>query len=178
MNLRKKYLELRAPEPEDLDVMYRWENDTDIWQVSNTVAPLSRYVLKQYLETAQADIYETKQLRLMIVRIEDNKPLGMIDLYDFDAFNSRAGVGIAINEKAERGKGYAAEALEIMTDYAFNHLGLVQLYCDISEDNLASLNLFKSQNFNILGKKEAWQKVGTIYKGVFMLQKLNPNRKF
>jgi diamine N-acetyltransferase len=54
----------------------------------------------------------------------------------------------------------------------------VQLYCDISEDNLASLNLFKSQNFNILGKKEAWQKVGTIYKGVFMLQKLNPNRKF
>ena len=43
---------LRALEPTDLETLYRWENDTALWTVSDTVAPYSREALWQYLEPA------------------------------------------------------------------------------------------------------------------------------
>jgi diamine N-acetyltransferase len=39
--------------------------------------------VKQYLENAQQDIYEAKQLRLAICQ-DDFPAVGLIDLFDFD----------------------------------------------------------------------------------------------
>lgn len=57
---------LRALEPNDLEFVYAMENDETIWEVSNTQTPYSRFLIRQYLENAQQDIYEAKQLRLAI----------------------------------------------------------------------------------------------------------------
>lgn len=38
-------IHLRAIEPEDLDVLYNIENDTEVWNVSTTNVPYSRYIL-------------------------------------------------------------------------------------------------------------------------------------
>lgn len=67
VTLKGKQLFLRALEPEDIDFLYKLENDETIWQVSETQTPYSRYVLKQYLKNSYKDIYEVKQLRLAIV---------------------------------------------------------------------------------------------------------------
>lgn len=51
---------LRAMEPEDLEVMYAMENDSQTWDVTNFTVPYSRFVLKQYIEThpcAMAALY-------------------------------------------------------------------------------------------------------------------------
>ena len=76
---------LRALEEEDIELLYKWENDMDIWEVSNTLTPFSRYQLKKYIEQAQLDIFQTKQLRLIIDLEENEKTLtvGLIDLFDF-----------------------------------------------------------------------------------------------
>lgn len=37
--LRDDLIQLRAIEPEDLDVLYRWENNADWWEVGDTLAP-------------------------------------------------------------------------------------------------------------------------------------------
>mgnify|MGYP002508081413 CR=1 FL=1 len=58
---------LRAVEPEDMDVMYEMENDPSMWDISNFTVPYSRYVLRQYIEGSQCDVFADKQLRLMIV---------------------------------------------------------------------------------------------------------------
>ena len=39
--LTGKQIELRAVEPEDLDALYRWENDSSLWIYGSTVSPLS-----------------------------------------------------------------------------------------------------------------------------------------
>lgn len=57
---------LRAVEPEDMDVMYEMENDPSMWDISNFTVPYSRYVLRQYIEGSQCDVFADKQLRLMI----------------------------------------------------------------------------------------------------------------
>ncbi len=172
--LHNDSIKLRAIEPEDLDLLYIWENNTDIWEVSNSIVPLSRYLLKQYIESDTSDLYTTKQLRLVIELIDEKKEIGLIDLYDFDPFHKRAGIGILIHLLSERSKGYASDALRLLTEYAFDFLNLNQLYCEISEENIPSLKLFENQGFKTIGKKEAWNRIGAIYKGVYFLQKIKP----
>ena len=89
-------LYLRALEPEDLEVVHYVENREDLWELSNTQTPYSRYLIKEYLEHAHKDIYEVKQLRLVICENVSDAVLGFIDLFDFDPKNRRVGLGILI----------------------------------------------------------------------------------
>jgi diamine N-acetyltransferase len=165
-----KKIELRALEPEDLEQLYIWENDTEIWNVSETLSPVSRFILKRYLENAHKDIFETKQLRLIIQLKEKITPLGTIDLFDFDHFHKRAAVGILIGEKSERRQGYASEALEILKRYCFEVLKIHQLYCSIQVDNNSSLELFRKSGFTITGTRKDWNWNGESFNDEFFLQ--------
>ncbi len=156
--MKTEELVLRALEPEDTDLLYQWENNMEIWEVSNTLTPFSKHQLKKYIEQAQLDIFQTKQLRLIIELEESEQVIGMIDLFDFDAFHQRGGVGIIIH-KNFRQKGYAFDALNMFTNYCFNNLGLKQLYANISERNKASIHLFEKAGFNLVGVKKAWRKI-------------------
>ena len=180
--LENDRLRLRAPEPEDLEHLYLWENDPDTWQVSGTLVPFSRHVLRLYLENAGKDIYEQKQLRLMMEPLDPEPhpgrkipaPIGTIDLFDFDPYHRRAGVGILVAEKSERRKGYAREALALLMAYGFEKLGLKQLWCNIGPDNQASLELFTAAGFKVCGKKEQWNFDGKQFRDEWLLQALNP----
>lgn len=176
--LAGRNIRLRAIEPSDLDVLYEWENDPENWLVSNTTAPFSRHVLGKYLETAHLDIYETRQLRLMIDRAEaegdKNETIGIIDLFDFDPLHLRAGIGILIARKEDRLKGMATEALGLLIEYAFQNLHLHQLFCNVTEDNPGSLSLFKKLGFSEAGRKKDWLRSKDSWVDVLLLQKINP----
>ena len=150
-----KNIFLRALEPQDLDVICKWENNPDIWHLSTTLVPYSRHILKKYIDQAQLDIYSSKQLRLVIC-LNDHCPIGCIDLFDFDPYHLRAGVAILIANDAERKKGHASESLQLLINYSFKHLHLNQLFCNILEDNEASIKLFSRQGFNMCGTKKKW----------------------
>ncbi len=64
--MKYKDISLRALEPEDLELLYEWENNLSYWTISSTVAPFSKFTLKRYLKNSHKNIYETGQLRLMI----------------------------------------------------------------------------------------------------------------
>ncbi|MEW4924182.1 GNAT family N-acetyltransferase [Algibacter sp. 2305UL17-15] len=153
--LEGEHINLRALEPEDLEFVLELENDENIWDLSNTQTPYSRYVIKQYLENALKDIYEVKQLRL-VISSKKGASLGLIDLFDFDFKNKRAGVGIVVKDVSNRAKGYGSEALKLLINYSFTHLGLHQLYCNISEENKASMQLFTNNGFVEIGLKKDW----------------------
>jgi len=84
ITLQGKKVKLRALEPEDLDFLFEIENNTNFWEVSSTLVPFSRFILKKYLENAHQDIYEAKQVRMVIEEISNNKTIGLIDLFDFN----------------------------------------------------------------------------------------------
>ncbi|MBD3582723.1 GNAT family N-acetyltransferase [Flavobacterium selenitireducens] len=164
---------LRALEPEDLDFVFAIENDESIWNVSNTQTPYSRFLIRQYLENAQQDIYEAKQLRLAIARQGSGKTIGLIDLFDYDPRNHRAGIGIVIKDKLNRDKGYGGEALELLIRYSFSHLGLHQLYANIATDNVRSVALFTKFGFVLSGVKKGWNRVGGKYEDEAFYQLIN-----
>ncbi len=171
--MRYKNIRLRALEPEDLELLYEWENDKAYWSISNTVAPFSRYTLKRYLENSHKDIYETGQLRLMIDHIDDNITIGTIDLFDFDPFHKRAGIGILIAKEAYRRKGYASMSLTCLIKYCFKTLQLHQLYCNILSNNQESIDLFKNHGFEQIGIKKDWINTSGGYLDEHMFQLIN-----
>ena len=162
MTLTGQNIHLRALEPEDLDFLYEIENNESIWEVSNTQTPYSKWVLKQYLENAHQDIFEAKQLRLVIISSVTNEKIGLIDLFDFDAKNSRAGIGIIISENF-RNQGIGKESLQLISNYAFTHLNLYQLFANITTNNEASLLLFSNFGFQKIGVKKDWNKINGIF---------------
>ena len=155
MTLTNKKIKLRALEPEDLEFLYQIENNPSFWEVSHTQKPFSKFILRQYLENAHLDIYESKQLRLLIEEEPTKKQMGMIDLFDFNPQHKRAGIGILIHPDFQN-KGYASEALALLIKYAFSHLQVHQLYANITLDNSKSLSLFKKHNFKEIGIKKDW----------------------
>jgi diamine N-acetyltransferase len=173
--LKSKNIELRALEPSDVDLLYQWENNEELWYLSNTLTPFSRFVLEQYVMDSHQDIYTAKQLRLMIDKKTDGKnvTIGSIDLFDFDPVNKRAGIGIMIVEQEQK-KGYASEALELMVKYCFRTLHLHQVYCNIAKDNRASFNLFKKHGFEEVGIKKEWLLSGEAWMDEYLLQIINP----
>ncbi|MBQ1798436.1 MAG: N-acetyltransferase, partial [Muribaculaceae bacterium] len=69
--LNNDKVRLRALEPTDVDWLYTAENDSRLWAVTDTVAPFSRQLMWQYLKDYNADIYHTRELRLVVERVDD-----------------------------------------------------------------------------------------------------------
>lgn len=161
---------LRALEPSDVDLLMRWENNSDYWYLSGTVQPFSRAVLENYVANAAQDIFTTGQLRLIIESKPEGTAMGTIDLFDFDAFHGRAGIGILIAQEAHRGQGFGAEALALLKQYAFDYLGLKQLYCNVLASNTQSISLFEKAGFELSGTKKAWIRRGDSFEDELLLQ--------
>lgn len=152
--IQSEHIILRAPELTDLDILFNLENDTKLWYLSNTLTPVSRFALEQYILNAHEDIYTAKQLRLMI-DLPDKTTIGCVDLFEFDPFHLRAGIGIILLETYQQ-RGLAILVLNLIKKYAFETLQLKQLWCSITEDNVASKSLFTNAEFLACGIRKAW----------------------
>ena len=156
-------VKLRAMEPEDLDLLYRIENDAELWAVGETNVPYSRYTLHDYIATSSDDIFADRQLRLIIEKdevsayVSSSSPLtiGIADLINFDPRHRRAEVGIVI-EQPHRNKGYAKAALEALHDYARRVIHLHQLYAVVSADNQPARQLFLSMGYRPTATLTDW----------------------
>ena len=112
------------------------------------------------------------QLRLIVETRQEARPVGAIDLFEYDPIHRRAGVGILIYEQSDRGQGYASDALEALCRYAHDTLRAHQLWCNVGADNEASLRLFRSAGFTEIGVKRDWLWRPDGYHDEVMLQKM------
>ena len=75
---------------------------------------------------------------LLVVDAASDRPAGLINL------QFRPGLDTSVAYRifpAWRGRGYAARALELLTQWAFDDLGLPRLVLEIDEENVASIRV-------------------------------------
>lgn len=161
---------LRTLEPSDADQLLEWENDSDNWRASDTRVPFSRHLIAQYVNAAQ-DIFETRQIRFMVCLNKTNQVIGSIDLFDYEPIHQRVGVGILIDRNF-RQTGYAFAALQILSNYALNGLGVRNLYCSIMGDNSASKALFRKAGYQEIGCRKNWFNDKGAWVDEYLFQKL------
>ena len=165
---------IRAAEPNDAQLIYNWENNQEIWRVSETYMPYSMYQIEQFL--FNNDLFSNRQIRFIIEITKDSIPIGCIDIYDFDPIHFRAGIGILI-QKEYRKQGLAKESLQLLLDYCFNVLMLKQVYCLIDALNNDSLNLFKNVGFEQCGYRKEWIRTPNGFIDEIEFQYINKNFK-
>ena len=159
---------LRAMEPEDLDLLYRIENDVQLWHVGSSNVPYSRYTLHNYIANASGDIYTDRQVRLMIEN-EEGIVVGIVDLVNFDPSNRRAELGLII-EEPYRHAGYAQSTMAQISDYAVNILHLHQLFATIDVTNEPCLQLFRKLGYIESARLKEWLFDGKNYHDAIVMQ--------
>ncbi|WP_087262440.1 GNAT family N-acetyltransferase [Alistipes sp. An66] len=100
------------------------------------------------------------------------RTVGTIDLFEYDVLHGRAGIGILIYDRSDRGRGYAADAVETLCRYARERLRMHQLWCNVGAENEASLRLFRGLGFREIGRKRDWLWTPDGYGDEIMLQKI------
>ena len=145
-----KNVTLRKPKLLDLDQLLLWENNLENSLFSYNPIFYTREQIKEFLSSDQ-DLFLDRQLRFMI----DNGGLsvGCVDLFEYDMVNSRAGVGIFIDEKF-RNMGIATKALSLLKSICIKDYFISNLHANILHTNKASIQLFKRAGFNKNGVKK------------------------
>ncbi len=173
-NLNVQQISLRAVEPEDVDRIYIWENDPELWPYGANRAPLSRHLIWEYANNYDANPFASGQMRFIVESTSpagEKTPCGIIDLYDIDPLHSRAFVGIMV-PPASRRRGIATAALRLAGKYCRDTLGLALLAADVPADNQASVRLFKdSLGYVLIGQRPGWFRRADNFVSAMLFQK-------
>ena len=178
---------LRAMEPEDLELIYRIENNPAYWRHGSTTVPYSRYALRQYMESAQNDLFKDGQVRLVIQCLEHRsewrverkdwrdepgswRTVGLADLCNFDAIHLRAEISLALLPEFQS-LGIGEAAVKCLEEYAVR-LNLHQLYAVIAETNLPAMRLFQRLNYQKGAHLRDWLRQGPDFINAFIWQKM------
>lgn len=159
---------LRAMEREDIDHIYLWENDPEIWRVGATTEPISRNRIEEWIRHQSYDIYATRQRRLIIEA--EGKVVGSVDIFEFDPQHLRFGIGILIYDKTNRRNGYAREVIEAIKEYGLNTLNVKQIWAEVDDFNEASIALFEGCGFKRCGVLKDWCCIGGEFHDVYIYQ--------
>tara|TARA_A100000164_G_scaffold197915_1_gene175498 strand:+ start:51 stop:566 length:516 start_codon:yes stop_codon:yes gene_type:complete len=163
-------INLRALELDDLEFLFEIENNRNLWKISHTILPFSKYYLKKYVKESNLDIFSEKQFRF-VISLENKHPIGLIDLFDFDPVSHRAGIGIVIDKKYRK-KGYALESIKLIEDISKKDLQIHQLYVNVGIDNKISLDLFNKLGYIEIGIKKDWNYINGKYTDEVSFQKI------
>ena len=155
MNVKGKVVTLRAIEIEDLDLLARWSNSPEIWNlVAGWHFPYSKLSTEQYIKNNNNN---NMKYQNFAIETEEMGFIGTTNLVDIDWKNGNAINGIMLGDKDSRGKGYALDAVMTIMRYAFKELGLHRLDADMIAYNERSIDFYTRKcGWVIEGKKEGW----------------------
>lgn len=153
--LSNNIVTLRAVEPDDAGMMFGLENDTDLWQYSERIAPLSMLMIRQYAESYDSDPIRAGQLRLIVTDTTRGETVGIADLYEIDPQARHAFVGIAILPDFRR-RGYGRAALDALASYSRLMLRMKCLAARVAENNTPSLGLFRAAGYTRMAVIPKW----------------------
>lgn len=159
---------LRALELRDVDLLYIWENDVEVWRVSGSTQPISYERLRGFVEEQSYDIYATRQMRLVVEC--EGVAVGTVDILEFDPQNLRFGVGVLIYGDEHRRRGYARAALDAVARYGREVLGVRQIWASVAADNAPSIALFEGLGYERCAVRRDWLRRGSSYVDLYDYQ--------
>ncbi len=129
---------LRALEPDDHSVTYKWRQEEKIWDLlGGQKRFVARETERKWVLNAIEQHEQGKVLRLAICLKENDSLIGLISFRDIDYINKNC-YESRILDNEYRGQGLIGEAMILSYRYAFFELGMEVIYARILEDNLAS----------------------------------------
>jgi [ribosomal protein S5]-alanine N-acetyltransferase len=153
MIMQSERITLREVRTSDVnDDYYRWMNDREVTQfLESRFFPNSIEGLRKYVESKA---FDRDNIFLAIVTKEDDRHIGNIKLGPINWIHRTGDIGILIGEKDCWGKGYAAEAIGLIAEYAFRILNLKKVTASAYDINKGSIKAFVKAGFEIEGERK------------------------
>jgi diamine N-acetyltransferase len=135
--------------PSDAPLVLQWENDPQFWPITEQAGPFDLQQIEESLQHS-GSLEEHGQSRYIIFN-QPLEPIGLLDLFNYDAIEKKVGIGVLIGHDRHRGKGYASDAIRTLLQRVRQLNQIKTLDCLIHVDNLNSLTLFTHLGFEIIG---------------------------
>lgn len=146
-----KQVYLRALELADLNRVYQWHNDSELYStLTNPFRPVSLQTVENWIK--EKSLYSDKEINFAICLTKTSEHIGNIYLRNIDYINRNAFLGAFIGPAEQRAKGYASEALLQVVDYAYNVLGLQRLCMYVIADNQPAVRHLEKCGFSVEGR--------------------------
>jgi len=164
----EKKVFLRVLEPSDIDRVYKWHNDTTLYQ---TLVGRHHYVSRSTVEKwlAQKGEFSHQEISLAICLIDTQEHIGNIYLKDIDPYNRHAFLHILIGDPEHRQKGFGFQAVSSLLDYAFNKMGLHRIGLHLLSDNYVALKFYKKCGFLLEGTMKKHVFKDGVFKNVVIM---------
>ncbi|MDZ4677670.1 MAG: GNAT family protein [Oligoflexia bacterium] len=152
MKLLGEKLYLRPVALSDVGERYhRWMNDPEVTKFLEVrFSPQSLNDVRSYVEKM---ISKKDEPFFAICVNETHEHIGNIKLGPINPHHKSADVSLVIGEKSAWGKGFASEAIGLVTEYAFKKLALNKLKAGCYSENEGSARAFE---------KCGWQREGLL----------------
>lgn len=141
---------------DDTPALYEIYSDEETMRYWSSV-PVKNMAAARALVQADVDAVEQGKAWFWAICLKPGgEVIGKCVLFNFSERNYRAEVGYVLN-RAYWGRGLMSEAVQCMTDFAFDLLGLHRLEADTDPENLGSLRLLEKLGFKKEGFfRERW----------------------
>ncbi len=137
---------LRAAEREDIPRFVAWMNDDRTTRTLGLRAPISLASEEQWFERTLADQGKSGYFFVACL-LEDDRPIGTIGLFELDLLNGGAGLGIAIGDPADRGRGYGTDMLRALVAFGFGRLRLERIWLEVYDFNPGARRVYERVGF-------------------------------
>lgn len=173
-----KYLEgeriyLREVRPSDVNEnYYRWMNDPEITQYLE-----SRFypnALESIQDFVKGKLGDRESAFFAIVLKDSDRHIGNIKIGPVNWIHRIADIGLMIGDKASWGKGYATEAIRLVTEYGFKTLNLHKITASCYASNQGSAKAFVKVGFFEEGVRKSHSFSYGKYEDVILLGIINP----
>jgi ribosomal-protein-alanine N-acetyltransferase len=99
----------------------------------------------------------------------DDRHIGNIKLGPINTHHARAEIGLLIGDRDCWGRGYATEAIAILTDFAFDRIGLRRVGAGAYADNEGSARAFEKAGYTREALfRDQWWHDGRFQDGVYL----------
>ena len=151
--LENKNIYLRNVCLEDVnDSYYQWLNDPQVNQFLET-----RFVVQSKEKIAEFVASKDGNANEILLAICDKKHdlhIGNIKLGPINWYHRRAEISLLIGNKEYWGKGIATQAIQLISQFAFQTLNLNKLMAGAYKHNIGSIKAFQKCGYKIEGEVE------------------------
>jgi RimJ/RimL family protein N-acetyltransferase len=142
-----------------LPLLWKWESDLALSVLTGDPArPLTPEAIEADYERATKSGPE--RASFAIYERATTRPIGTAGLRDINYAHRTAELGMGIGEADCWGQGYGTEATRLLLDYAFDALGLHNVWLRVYSYNDRAIRAYRKAGFRELGRRREAHRIG------------------
>jgi len=133
---------------DDSKTLYSWINNAELVRWNAPYMPVASAQHALWFDRLGAD---SSRVAFAIREASDGPPIGIVQLIDVHSVHRSAEITIRIGDEGHRGKGLGAEAIRLVTEFAFDDLNLQRLWLRVFHTNGRAIKAYQNAGFEIEG---------------------------